>query len=270
MELGLQLKTERERSRPGLPRGYSKAEIPRNIISGRTLLDIEQGRKRTVRRGLVRDICAFYQTDAVLIENLVTLADATYMDDWTDAYSGAVDRDGWLYQQREDRAARLKFHDSNFIPSLIQPESYIEMIRRTTRVNFDQPAIDWHHASRFRIDRQERWLRSQRPMTCLIGEMAFAVDLGEAASKDLRNRMLQSAALPFTDIRVVPFHAGRYDLMGWELNLLEFTNGDEPLIQIKSARGSGFLPVRSHRATFFMQAFSDAWDMSIPVEEFLS
>jgi len=270
VELGLQLKAERERARPGRPRGYAKSEIPKNIITDRTLLNIEEGRNRTVKRGFVRDICAFYQTGPELIENLVQLADATYMDEWTDAYAAVVDKDAWLYQQREDRASDLRFHDSNFIPSMVQPPSYLGMIRSTTRINVEQPEIDWDQAHQFRSDRQQRWRKSERRTTCLIGETAFLVDLGAAVNDELRGWMLELAQLPFVDIRVVPFSSGRYDLMGWELNMLEFENGDEPLIRARSARGSGFIPVNSHRGRFFRQSFDHALELSIPVEEYLS
>lgn len=270
IELGLQLKAERIRARPGRPRGYAKTEIPRNIVTDRTLLDIEEGRKRTVKRGFVRDICAFYQTAADLIENLVDLADATYMDDWTAAYSGAVDQNDWLYQQREDRATTLMFHDSTFIPSILHPRSYVEMIRRTTKINFDQEDIDWDQALRFREDRQQRWIKSRRHTICLIGEMAFQIDLGGGAGEDLRRHVLKLAQLPFADIRVIPFVAGRYDLMGWEVSLLEFSNGEEPVVRVKSPRGSGFLAVNSGKGRYFRQGFDLAKEISIPVKEHLT
>lgn len=268
LELGLQLKAERNRERPGKPKGYSKREIPRNICSDRTLLDIEEGRKRVVKRGFVRDICAFYQTDRALIEHLVKLADATYMDDWTDAYAAVVDKDAWLYQQREDRASKLTFHDSISLPSLIQPESYIDMIERTTRISDDEP--DYEQAKRFRASRQKRWIESKRPMTCLIGEAAFALELGSGVNEDVRRHVLEMARLPFADIRVIPFSAGRYDLIGWEISILEFADGQEPVIRTRPARGAGFVPVNGAKGKFFMGAIKHARELSIPAREHLS
>lgn len=270
IELGLQLKAERRRARQGRPRGYAKTEIPKNIVTDRTLLDIEEGRKRTVKRGFVRDICAFYQTAPDLIENLVSLADATYMDDWTAAYSGAVDKDGWLYLQREDRATTLMFHNSTSIPSILQPPSYVEMIRRTTKVNFGQGDIDWDQARRFRESRQRRWIESRRRTVCLIGETAFRVDIGDGASEELRRHVLKLAQLPFADIRVIPYAAGRYDLMGWEVSLLEFGNGEEPIVRVESPRGAGLFAANSGKGPFFRQAFDLAKEFSIPVKEHLT
>ncbi|ADD42460.1 Scr1 family TA system antitoxin-like transcriptional regulator [Stackebrandtia nassauensis] len=268
VELGLQLKAERNRERPGKPKGYSKREIPRNICSDRTLLDIEEGRKRVVKRGFVRDICAFYKTDRVLIEHLVKLADATYMDDWTDAYAGVIDKDGWLYLQREERASRAVFHDSTAIPSLIQPRSYVEVILRTTKVSYDDAEAEWDQTIRFREARRSRWLKSRRSIVCLIGEAAFAVDLGAQANDELRQHVLELSTLPFADIRVIPFAAGRYDLMGWEVNVLEFGEGEEPFIRVASPRGAGFVSAHSHRGKFFRGGVGHARDLSVPVREF--
>lgn len=269
VELGHQLIAERTRSRPGKPKGYAKTQIPKNICSDRTLLDVEEGRKQTVKRGFVRDICAFYETRQDLIENLVKLADATYMDDWTEAYAGVVDKDGWLYQQREDRASRLTFHDSTAIPSMIQPRSYFEMILTTTRVSFEDTGVDWDKAIRFREARRSRWLKSKRPVLCLIGEAAFALNLGAEATEDLREHVLGLSKLPFVDIRVIPFAAGRYDVMGWEVSFLEFADGGEPVIRVASPRGAGFVSAHSNRGKFFSAGVGHARDLSIPVREFL-
>ncbi|TWJ14543.1 hypothetical protein LX16_0228 [Stackebrandtia albiflava] len=268
IELGLQLRTERLRPRPGKPRGYSKEEVPRHIASSRTILDIENGRKRTVKSGTVRDLCAFYRSDPDLIEHLALLAQATREDDWTNAYGSVVDRDSWLYHQLEDRAARLKFHDSTSIPSLIQPKSYVEMIRDTTVVNLELTETDWEKAIQYRLDRRARWLASKRPMTCLIGEAAIAMHLNNDAKRELRQTMLELARLPFADVRLIPFSAGRYDLLGWELNLLEFDNGEEPIIRTRTARGAGFIAADSPTGNVIRRAFAQAARMSIPVEEY--
>lgn len=269
VELGLQLKAERERPRPGRPKGFRKADVPRDILSSRTLLDIEEGRKRKVTRGMVLDLCNFYETDRQLGNRLVNLASATYTDDWTASYAGAVDKDGWLYQQREDRAARLLFHDSNFIPSIIQPQSYIEMIARTTTVP-EMPDINWRNDLAYRLNRTKRWIHSRRPMTCLIGEAAFALNMGEDASTDLRGYVLELAQLPFADIRVIPFARGRYDLMGWEVSFLKFAHGEESVFRAKSPRDAGFVTINSQRGKFFGSAFQHAAELSMPAKEYLT
>ncbi|ADD43964.1 hypothetical protein Snas_4317 [Stackebrandtia nassauensis DSM 44728] len=232
------------------------------------MFDIEKGRKSKVTRGMVRDLCAFYETDRALVERLVTLARATYMDDWTDSYAGAVDKDDWLYQNREDRAAKLMFHDSVFIPSLIQPASYVDMMERTTKATVDK--LDYEQAKQFRMNRQERWIASRRPMTCLIGEAAFSLKLGDGVDEDVRSHVLKLARLPFAEIRVIPFAAGRYDLLGWEVNLLEFGSGEEPVIRARTARGGGFVSATSRRGRFFREAFPLATEVSVPVKEYLT
>lgn len=217
---------------------------------------------------MVMDLCNFYETDRQLTNRLVSLATATYMDDWTDSYAGAVDKDGWLYQQREDRATALFFHDSNFIPSIVQPQSYIEMIARTTKVP-EMPDINWQNDLAYRLNRTKRWIHSKRPMTCLIGEAAFALHMDESVRNDLRSYVLKLARLPFANIRVIPFSRGRYDLMGWEVSLLKFVHGEESVLRAKSARGAGFVTANSQRGKFFRGAFKHAAEISITAKEYL-
>ncbi|MFG3342590.1 Scr1 family TA system antitoxin-like transcriptional regulator [Glycomyces sp. NPDC048151] len=267
MELARQLVSERTRPRQYLPQGYQKTEIPRDICSTKTLGRLESGRYRGVNLGTVLKLLRFYQTPFERFDHIARLAEASKARDWCSHYASVVEDRGWFYQQCEDSASYMMFHSNSVLPSLIQGPAYYRMLRDTTRIAIEGE-FDWEEGQEFRMARRERWIESERPAQLLIGEMALAIELGpekDAILSDLR----EIAALPFADIWVIPFSAGRYELQTWTLNLLEYDDGEETVVNVESPRGSGFVPVDSPRGRFFTGAAKLASGMSIPLEDFL-
>jgi hypothetical protein len=267
MELARQLVTERTRPRSHLAKGYQKTEIPRDICSTKTLSRLESGRYRGVNLGTVLKLLRFYRTPPEQADHIARLAEASKAHDWCSHYAGVVEDRGWFYQQCEDSASYMLFHSFSVLPSLIQGRAYYRMLRDTTRIAIEGE-FDWEEGEDFRMDRRERWIESERPAQILIGEIALTINLGpkkEAIMTDLR----EIAALPFADVRVIPSEAGRYELQTWTLNLLEYDDGEETVINVESPRGSGFVPFDSSRGKFFTGAAKLASGMSIALEDFL-
>lgn len=267
MELARQLISERTRPRDYYPRGYEKTEIPRDICSSKTLSRLESGRYRGLKLGTVLALLDFYRTPPDLTTHISTLAKAARTRDWCSHYASALDDSGWFYQQCEDNASYLAFHSSVRLPSLIQSQAYYRIIRDTTKVNFDAEP-DWEGGIEFRRERRERWIESERPAQFLIGEAALAIDLGPEKNEILAD-LYKVAALPFADVRVVPFSAGLYELQQWTLKFLEYDGGEETVIYVEAPRGSGFVPVDSLRGKFFTGALKVASAKSITLEDFL-
>lgn len=267
MELARQLTSERTRPRPRLPKGYEKTAIPRDICSPKTLSRLESGRYRGVNLGTVLKLLRFYQTPHELADHIALLAEASKASDWCKHYASVLDEGGWFYQQCEDNASYLAFHSFSLLPSLIQGPAYYRMIRDTTKINFDE-VPDWDRGIEFRRERRERWIKSERPALFLLGEAALSINLGPEKDEILAD-LRKIAALPFADVRVVPFSAGRYELQPWELNLLENEGGEETVIYVEAPRGSGFVPVDSTRGKFFTGALKVASSYSLALEDFL-
>lgn len=267
MELARQLLSERTRSRSGRPKGYEKTEIPRDICSPKTLSRLESGRYRGLKVGTVLALLRFYRTPYELADHIAMLAEASRANDWCSHYASVLDDGMWFYQQCEDNASYLAFHSPLVLPSLIQGPAYYRMIRDTTRISFEGE-IDWEDGLNFRMERRERWIRSERPAQFLIGEGALALHLGSEKDEILAD-LRKVAALPFVDVRVVPFFAGRYELQQWSLNLLEYDGGEETVVYVESPRGSGFIPADSSRGKFFSGALKLASGHSIALEDFL-
>ncbi|GAB3998607.1 hypothetical protein GCM10029992_24880 [Glycomyces albus] len=258
MELARQLISERTRPRDGWPKGYEKTEIPRDICSSKTLSRLESGRYRGLKLGTVLALCNFYRTPPDLADHLANLVKAARARDWCSHYASALDDNGWFYQQCEDNASYLAFHSSARIPSLIQGPAYYRRIRDTTNVDFDE-APDWERGLEFRRERRKRWIESERPALFLIGEATLAVDLGPEKEEILAD-LHEIAALPFADVRIIPFSAGPYELQAWTLRLLEYDAGEETIINVESPGGrrscpairrevsSSPVPSRWHRA----------------------
>lgn len=267
MELARQLISERTRPRPRLPKGYEKTAIPRDICSPKTLSRLESGRYRGVNLGTVLKLLRFYQTPHDLADHIALLAEASKANDWCSHYASVLDDGRWFYQQCEDNASYLAFHSPLAFPSLIQGRAYYQMIRETTRFN-GEGEIDWEENLEFRMERRERWIESERPAQLLIGEAAFAINLGPGRDEILAD-LRKIAGLPFADVRVIPFSVGRYELQSWELKLLEYDDGEETVIYVESPRGSGFVPADSPRGKFFIGTNKLASGHSIALEDFL-
>jgi hypothetical protein len=267
MELARQLISERTRPRPRLPKGYEKTAIPRDICSAKTLSRLESGRYRGVKLGTVLSLLRFYRTPHDLFDHIAMLAEAARANDWCSHYASVLDDGMWFYQQCEDNASYLAFHSPLFFPSLIQGPAYYRMIKDTTRIGFEGE-IDWDEGLSFRMERRERWIESERPAQFLIGEGALAIHLGPEKDEILAD-LRKVAALPFADVRVLPFAVGRYELQPWSLKLLEYDGGEETVIYVESPRGSGFIPADSARGKFFSDALKLASGHSIALEDFL-
>jgi hypothetical protein len=250
-----------------LPKGYQKTEIPRDICSSKTLGRLESGRYRGINLGTVLKLLRFYQTPYEQADHIARLAEASKTHDWCSHYAGVVEDRGWFYQQCEDSASYMLFHSYSVLPSLIQGRAYYRMLRDTTRIAIEGE-FDWEEGEEFRMARRERWIESERPAQVLMGEAALRINLGPTKDEILAD-LREVAALPFTDVRVIPYDAGRYELQSWSLNLLEYDDGEETVINIESPRGSGFVPVDSSRGKFFIDAAKLASGMSIALEDFL-
>lgn len=267
MELARQLVSERTRPRDGWPKGYAKTEVPGNICSAKTLSRLESGRHRGVKIGTVLALLRFYQTPRELADRIADLAEAARARDWCNHYASVLDDDGWFYQQCEDRANYLVFHSFSLFPSLMQSPAYYRMLRDTTQVNFEAEP-DWNAGLEYRMARRERWIESQRPALFLIGEAALTIGIGLEKNEILAD-LAEITALPFADVQVVPFAAGRYELQPWTLRLLEFDDGEETVVNVEAPRGSSFVPVDSARDKFFTGALKVALGKSIALEDFL-
>ncbi|WP_133884117.1 Scr1 family TA system antitoxin-like transcriptional regulator [Glycomyces sp. NRRL B-16210] len=266
MELARQLAAERTRHRQRLPKGYNKNEIPRDICSTKTLGRLESGRYRGVNLGTVLNLLRFYRTPPEQTDHIARLAEASKAHDWCVHYATVLEDRNWFYQQCEDSASYMLFHSFSVFPSLIQGRAYYRMLRDTTRIGIEGE-FDWEEGEEFRLDRRERWIASERPAQILIGEVALRIDLGprkDAILADLR----EVAALSFADVRVIPYSAGRYEFQPWALNLLEYDDGEETVINVESPRGAGFIPADSSRGKFFTGAAKLASGMSIAWEDF--
>ena len=267
LELGRQLEAERVRPRHRLPKGYKKADIPRDICSEKTLSRLESGRYRGVKVGTVLNLLRFYQTPYEQVDHIARLAEAARARDWCAAYGNFIEDRGWFLQQCEDAASYLCYHSGIAVPSLVHSEAYFRMIERTTKFSL-YGDIDWEEALEFRMERRQRWIDSERPALIVMGEEAISGRLGddrEAVLADLR----EVAALPFAEVRVIPTDAGRYDLQPWQLNLFEYDNGQETVINVETVRGGGFIPADSTRGKFLADAFKEAARISITLEDFI-
>ncbi|MGH8794462.1 MAG: Scr1 family TA system antitoxin-like transcriptional regulator [Stackebrandtia sp.] len=269
VELGRQMKMERTRPRSGRPKGYAITEIPKHIGAKRTIERLEGGQQDRVDVGRVMQLCKFYKTEPQLAEHLEELAEATHAEKWWDAYSPGMEGWAWLYQQREEQASRIKNHDTVYVPLLVQHRAYMEAIVEALARTSLWSKIDLDVAKQLRVDRADRWMKSRRPLTCVIGEPALMLNLGDGVMDLQKQHLLELAKLPHVEIYVTPLSAGKHNLLGVECSVLEFDDGTEAVIYVGSPHTAKYIAPDSRVGTFYNEELDTARQMSVLIEEYL-
>lgn len=246
------------------------ADVPKDICAERTLRDIETAKKDRVKPGMVLELCDFYETDSDLTQELKALAKATQAEKWWEHYSTGMSGRFWLMLQGEGRAARIIVHESTYVPALLQHEDYIDAVHRSVRIAWEGDQIDASVAKQLTLDRQRRWREAETPLTCVIGEAALLLNMGDEVTAVQKKHLLKLAELSYVEILVTPLSAGRHDVLGMEFSTLEFDDGSESLIYVHAGYGGRYVSPDSRAGHFVVAGFDTAKELSIPLQEFLS
>jgi hypothetical protein len=263
---------ERTRPRPGWPNGYSISHVASWKICGNSTIDrIEAGTQPKVNRSVISDLMLnVYGSDKELIQRATELADATNEPVWWDAYKPSMARNLWLSLYQEERASHILSHHFLFIPTLAQSREYVDAI-------FDaierQPVLDGatepNVGRRLRHERIERWTESEQRFTCVIGEAALKLNLGDGVIGAQTRHLLKLDAQDHVEIYVAPLSAGRYPAMESEFNVLEFEDDPEPMVCVLGPTVT-YLNPESQLGRYYMTGLAEGKKKALRVTEFLN
>lgn len=258
---------ERTRARPNKPKGLAKADIPNDVVSISTYNKLETGTYPKIKPAMISEIMNFFQSDDELIEEVRELARATHEENWWEAYRPGIADNNWLRIQRQERASRIISHHSSFVPVLAQSVDYLEALFESLKTTVPEHDVDLNEAFRLRMDRLERWEDSERPLTCIIGEAALKLELGTGVMDAQVKHLLKLHKLPHVQIFVVPFSAGRYSVLTYEFDILEFDDGQESLICV-TGLNDRYLTSDSRHGRFFRDGLIETENKAITIKEY--
>jgi Domain of unknown function (DUF5753)/Helix-turn-helix domain len=209
---------------------------------------IETG--QTALRSLdVEAMCRVYGATAEVTQGLMVLARETKAVGWWHAHDDVIPDWLDLYLGLEEAASRLRRHDPELVPGLLQTAAYAREV-----IMVDQPDLDEAEVTRrtqARLARQALLVRVTAPLRAevLLGEAALRRPVGgpQVMAEQL-NQLADAALLPTVTIRVVPLRAGLHrGVLSGPFTILRFpVNGDgqesePPVVYVPGFTGALYL-----------------------------
>lgn len=141
-------------------------------------------------------------------EALMTLSQDVWQKGWWDGYAADVVGSLIDYAWLESRADHIRSYAAIVIPGVLQTPEYAKAVIHANDTDASPEQVErWHE---LRMQRQ-KILTDEEPtrLTCLLDEAVLHRQIGDSeimAAQLLH--LLRHAAMPTTDIRVLPFRAG--------------------------------------------------------------
>lgn len=147
-------------------------------------------------------------SDAALREKLLDLSKDVWQKGWWDGYAADVVGSLIDYAWLESRADHIRSYAAIVIPGLLQTPEYAKAVIRANDTDATPEQVErWHE---LRMQRQ-KVLSDDEPtrLTCILDEGVLRRQIGDSQVMTAQlDHLLQHAATPTTDIRVLPLRAG--------------------------------------------------------------
>ncbi|WP_367133378.1 helix-turn-helix domain-containing protein [Saccharothrix sp. HUAS TT1] len=170
----------------------------------------------------------------------------------------------------ELEAVRERTIDSALVPGLLQTAGYAEALARAARRRIVGDSWDSRAAAE-RFDRQAALTR-ENPIEyhALIDETALRRLVGGAeVMREQLDHLVAMAGRPNVTIQVLPYSVGAYGAQAGGLQLLEFTESDEPLTAYVEAL-TGLVPVEDEDAEVLAAVWEDVARLALTAEDSVS
>ena len=163
----------------------------------------------------------------------------------------------------EETASRLRCFDPELVHGLLQTEDYARAVIESEPL--ESSVVD--QRLRFRMDRQNRVLRTQPELTVVLGAGALSLVVGSpaimAAQLDHMRQLERDRA---ATIRVLPWSAGAYPMRG-SFALLSFDSDEDPTVAyVEFSTGARYVEQPSQVGEY-ESVFDVLLSKSIPIEE---
>ncbi|MET9295371.1 helix-turn-helix transcriptional regulator [Streptomyces sp. NPDC003077] len=200
--LGTEVRKMRERA------GLSILQAADLVGMGRPHIShIEAGRTAVPPERLRELAKAYGCTNEPLIAELVSMSESDGKG-WWSHYRRQVPQIMLDLAELEARATHIRSHETLLIPGLLQTESYMRALFRSSRIG--APKYEIETAVRFRLDRQ-RILAPDSNVTlhAVIHEAALRIAVGgPAVMREQLVHLVRAAQRPGTRIQLLPFETG--------------------------------------------------------------
>ncbi|MFD8499469.1 helix-turn-helix domain-containing protein [Amycolatopsis sp. NPDC059657] len=187
---------------------------------------------------------------------------------WGSVEQGALAADVLDYVQLEAEATGLRTFKVDLVPGLFQSRDYAAAVARAFVPSFPEEIT--RSGVEARIQRQSR-LVDQNPLRveAIITEAVLHLEVGgPEVMRRQRGRLLELAALPNVELRVIPADAGAYASMGVPFNILSF-NGTptDPDVGYVELLGRGVYLERSEDIEPYSLAFGGLRNVALSTED---
>ena len=176
----------------------------------------------------VGDLLTLYAVDPEKRAALLDLARQANNPGWWHKYSDIVPDWFELYVGLEQAASLIRTYEVQFVPGLLQTETYARAVTRLGHAAVSDEEIE--RRVDLRIRRQELLTRPGAPTVWAVLDEAVLrrpLDGPEVMRAQVRH-LIEVADLPNVTIQVVPFHVGGHAAAGGPFSILRFSEPDLP------------------------------------------
>lgn len=250
--------------------GKIPTHVPKWVCTPTYLRSILNGRRPNLNPGMTAKLCTWLQIDPETTARLNELAILSLEPDWWSQFKGGMNKEFWLFLQRQDACDEVCSYDFTFMPSLVQHPVFYEALFKIRQL-WPDPVQDYEQSIKLRTERQERWFESGRPMSVIIGEPALHVNLGDGVMKKQGEHLIELSRLPGISIRVAKLSGPWHDIIGSEFDILKYNSRtDEVVIRASDKQDTRYVSPHGQGGKFFIQGFQQAEQVSVSIEEYLN
>jgi transcriptional regulator with XRE-family HTH domain len=221
--LGAQLRRLREAKRISLEEAGHVIRASHSKMSR-----LEHGRVGFKDRDIA-DLLTFYGVmDAEERESLRALARKANEQGWWHDYSDILPSWFEAYIGLEEAATRIRSYEIQFVPGLLQTESYARAV--TILGHAHSPAEEIERRVSLRMARKSllRGLRAPH-LWVVIDEAVLRRPIGGPdIMREQLDYLIDCAAMPNVTLQVIPFQAGGHSAAGGPFSILRFAEADLP------------------------------------------
>ena len=148
---------------------------------------------------------------------------------WWEPYRDLLSFPAQVYLDLEQAATRIRGFESQFIPALLQTESYARAALRVSRPHAPEEEIE--RRVELRMHRRQVLHRARPPHLWMVIDEAVLrrATCGLAVMREqLRHLMDVSAGLPHVTVQVLPFESGERVVTGAPVTLFRLADGGLP------------------------------------------
>jgi transcriptional regulator with XRE-family HTH domain len=244
--------------------GLTQEQVARQLgWSASKVARIENGKINISRDDLAVMLALYGVTNERAVQDLLHLAGQASQP------SDVISAEFRVYVGLEAVASAIYEYEPVLIPGLLQTPQYARAVIRALSPAGDSDAVV-EQRMEIRQERQ-RLLTAEHPpqLLFLIDESALRRQVGgRAVTVEQLERLKELHQLPNVTIQIVPFSVGEHVSMTGPFIILEFPDGDEPLLYLEDARHDVLTRDDPELARTCRDRFTEIAQLASPVARF--